>query len=86
MRTAIKFGLLALALGAASANGAAMAASAASTDPNVAQPLALMDQARAGKVTRRQYVSAMDAQYTRLAGNTDETAQPRVRTSSAPHR
>ncbi len=85
MRAPMKFGLSAVALCAAALHHPAMAAPA-SADPDTARTLALMDQARAGKLTRQQYVSAMDAQYTRLAGTADETAQPRIRTSSAPHR
>ncbi len=63
-----------------------------STDPAVTQTLALMEKARNGQISRQEYMSAMNAEYTRLAGtqyataNVHEPAQAGVRTMSAPHR
>jgi hypothetical protein len=54
--------------------------------------LALMEKARNGQISRQEYMSAMNAEYTRLAGtqyataNVHEPAQAGVRTMSAPHR
>jgi len=58
----------------------------ASADPDVTQTLRLMDQAKAGQVSRQEYLNAMNAQYTRLAMAQYSAAQPAVRTSSSPHR
>jgi hypothetical protein len=63
--------------------------SLASADPDARQVLALLDQARSGKVSRRDYMNAMAAEYTKLAGPHDsagDTTAPRISTASAPHR
>jgi hypothetical protein len=55
----------------------------ASGDADTRQVLTLMDRAKTGQVSRQAYMSAMNAEYSRLAGIQD--GQPGVKTS-APHR
>jgi hypothetical protein len=62
-----------------------------STDPDARHVLSLVDQAKSGKVSRQEYMTAMGAEYNKLAPGHDsadaaDTTAPRIRTSSAPHR
>jgi hypothetical protein len=64
----------------------------ASGDPDATRVLTLNSQARAGMITRQQYLTAMDSQYTKLAANRDsvldssDVTLPGARKSSSPHR
>jgi hypothetical protein len=60
----------------------------ASTDPDAQHVLTLMDQARSGKVSQQEYMTAQAAEYARLAGAqaSSVATQPPIRLSSAPHR
>jgi hypothetical protein len=60
-------------------------------DTDTMRVLELVDQAKAGKVSRQEYMTAMEVQYSRLAGTQhgvmdvgDTTTKGR--TSSSPHR
>jgi len=69
----------------------ALAADPVAGDVDTRQVLALVDQARTGRVTRQEYLNAMDVQYSRLTAgqqgvmNVSDTT-PRIKSSSAPHR
>jgi hypothetical protein len=92
-----KIGLFIAALIVAAAiAGPVMAADNSQTlpsgDPDARQVLTLIDQARAGTVSRQEYLTAMNNQYTKLVATRDsvldssDVMPPKPRTSSSPHK